>query len=147
EIEDLVLENLDAAGRGNAFRDDQIFRAPRDAVQQAAVPAVLEVRVRPLRLFERELVGERDDAVELRADARETIEVHLRQLDAGDLAGVDEAREVANGGEGERGDVTVVFRQIFFAEAEDRVAARNHFAGHARVEAHGRLDGRVDRPR
>ena len=53
------------------FGVEQILHAERDAVQRAAIPAGLDLLVGGRRLRERELLGQRDDAVQRIAVALE----------------------------------------------------------------------------
>src|SRR2546427_97689 len=63
-IQLLLLERGGAPGGLVAGVGDQVLRAPWDAVQRPAVAPGGNLTVRLLRLFHRQVVGQRDDAVQ-----------------------------------------------------------------------------------
>ncbi len=62
-------------------------------MQRPFVFAGADLLVGLCRLRERELFGDRDDAVQLRPELLQPIEIHLRQVGRGDLATLDEWRQ------------------------------------------------------
>ena len=59
-------------------------------MQRSLVLARADLLVGLRRLGERQLLGERDDAVELRSVLLQPIEIHLREVGGGDLSTLDE---------------------------------------------------------
>ena len=64
-VEGLMLEAARAPGGGIAFHGEQIFCAPGNAVERAAIVAGGDLVVGGLGLGERALFGERDDEMQL----------------------------------------------------------------------------------
>ena len=95
-VEDLVLVRPGAPRRRDALGREQILRAPRDAVQRPVVAAGLDLAIRGGRLLEREILGERDDAVELRAVLLQARQIHPGEIGGADVARLDERRERRN---------------------------------------------------
>ena len=96
-IDDLVLEAACAPGGGIAFDGEQILGAPGNAVQRAAVLARGDLVVGFSGLRQGAVFGEGDDEVQRGIVALEAGEVHLGQVDGGDLAAADEVGEVHRG--------------------------------------------------
>ena len=63
-----VAERLGAVGRGDAGRVEQVLHAVRDAVQRTAVLPGRDLGVGLLRLRQREVRRQRDDAAQLRIE-------------------------------------------------------------------------------
>ena len=80
EIDHLILVRRGAPGGLDALGGQQILRAPRNAVQRSAILAGLDLGVGRRRLLERELLGQRDHALQRVAVLLQTIEIDLRQL-------------------------------------------------------------------
>jgi len=96
------------APRGaNAARGEQVFRAVRNAVQQAAIIAPGYLAIGAARLLESKISCECDDALQDRIVARKPIEIQLRQFDGRDLFRADQRRELPHRPEG---NVFVVVR-------------------------------------
>ena len=87
--------------RQDAFGGKQILRAPRDAVERTFVSSRPNLFVGLRCLCQREILGERHDVVQLRADSLEPIEIHLRQLCRADVAPSQKRCERGHGHEGE----------------------------------------------
>ena len=64
DIDHLLRVRRRAPGGLDAFGGEQILGAPRDAVQRAAIPSGLQIAVGLRGLREREIFGQRHDAVE-----------------------------------------------------------------------------------
>ena len=100
------VEALIAVGRrppgGGVLADrEEILRAPRDAVQRAAIPTGADLPISGGRLGEGAIARQRGDAEELRVEALEPREVHRRQLGAADDAPPHEVGERGERCEGE----------------------------------------------
>ena len=80
------LEAGRAPGGGVAFDGEQIFSAPGDAVERAAVMAGGELAVGSGGLCEGAVFGEGDDEVQRGVVAFEAREVELGEVDGGQLA-------------------------------------------------------------
>src|SRR5262249_40905384 len=57
-----AAEGLGAVGGGNALSVEQVFAAPGDSVQRAAILAGGDLAVGPLRLLQSEIAGQSDHA-------------------------------------------------------------------------------------
>jgi hypothetical protein len=84
-VEGLMLEAARAPGGGIAFDGEQVFCAPGDAVQRAAVFAGGDFFVGFFGLGEGAVLGEGDDEVEFGVVALEAGEVHLGEGDGASL--------------------------------------------------------------
>ena len=73
---------------------DDVFAAPRHAVEWTAIFTRRDLAIGELRLLHGELVGHGDDEVEGRVVAIKALDVHARQLDGADLPGFQQLREV-----------------------------------------------------
>ena len=78
-VEDLILKRAGAPRRRDALGREQVLRAPGDAVKRPSVSAGADLAIGLRRLRQREILGQRDDAVQLRPVLLQPIEVHLRQ--------------------------------------------------------------------
>src|SRR5262249_54185800 len=83
----------------------QVFAAPRDAVQGAAVMAGGDFAVRLACLRQSKVAGESDDAAQLRIEARQPVEIYLRQTLGSEPAGFDPSRKPGYSGERDVGFV------------------------------------------
>jgi collagen type III alpha len=97
---DAVAEGLGAIGGGNAGGVEEVFGAPGDAVEGTAVVASGHFLIGAAGLLEGVVGGEGDDAVEPGVEAAEAVEVDLREALGGELAALDPAGELMNGGVG-----------------------------------------------
>ena len=116
----LALVRLRAPLRGIAAGGQQVFGAPGDAVQRAAIQAAGYLSIGALGLGVGQRLGEGDDALQGRVVAFEPGEVHLGQLARGDLACADELGQL---GEGEEGGVLQIGRAGNGRGGADGVAA------------------------
>src|ERR1035438_8004481 len=89
----LVAVRLRAPCRLDVFGGEQIFGAPRDAVQRSANFSGGHFFVRFGGLLQRQIFGERDDAQQAGSIALEAIEVHFRDRGGGDFPRADRSEE------------------------------------------------------
>ena len=97
---DAVAEGLGAVGGWNAGRVQQIFAAPGNAVQWATIFSGGDFCVGLFRLFQREVAGQRDYAVQLGIKPLEAFQINVGEALGGELSGFDPARELSDGGKG-----------------------------------------------
>ena len=93
-VDHLVLVGGGAPGGLVAFDRDDVFGAPRNAVQRPFVAAGRDLAIGLFGLRARDVVKEGDDAVEGAVVLVQPRQVHLGELGRGDLAGPDERREL-----------------------------------------------------
>ena len=91
-----VLELRGAPGRRIARVGDQVLGAPGNAVQRPAILARGDLGVGLRGLLERQILGERDDALQQRVEPLEPAEIELRQLGRAELAGADQGRKLGD---------------------------------------------------
>ena len=89
-----VAIRLGAVGGGDAGRVEKVLGAPGNAVQRPAILACRDLLVGLPRLRQRQLARERDDAVQLRVEALQSVQIDVREPLRGDLALLDPAREL-----------------------------------------------------
>ena len=121
-----IAIRLGAVGGGDAGGVEQVFRAPGNAVQRAAIFAGGDFGVGLLRLCEGVIARERDDATQLGIEALQALEIDAGEALGGELARFDPARKL---GDRREGDVFVVGGQrpgIGF-RAHEAVACRCGF--------------------
>ncbi len=99
-----IAEWFGAVGRANAGGIKQIFAAPRNAVERAAIFSGSDFGVCLLRLREGEVFCQRDDATELGIETLDSFPINLCQALGRKLARFDPAGEF-----GERREGDVVF--------------------------------------
>ena len=80
-VDDAVPILRGAPGRGIARIGDDVLDSPRDSVQRSTIFFLSQFTVGLLRLFDREVVHEGDDALEQRIVAVKPVEIELRQFD------------------------------------------------------------------
>jgi len=96
-----VLEGLGTVGGGDVGGVEEVFCAPGDAVEWAAVVSGGDFGIGCFGLCEGVVAGEGDDAVDLGIEALDAGEVDLGEAGAGEFAGLDPAGEMVDGGEGD----------------------------------------------
>ncbi len=96
-----MFEGLGAVGGGDVGGVEEIFCAPGDAVEWAAVVAGGDFGVGGIGLREGVVAGEGDDAVDPGIEALDAFEVDLGEAGAGEFAGLDPAGEMVDGSEGD----------------------------------------------
>ena len=74
---DAIAERLGAVGGRDAGGIEQIFAAPGDAVQRAAIFAGGDFDVGLFGLRERQVARQRDDAAQLGIEALEALEINV----------------------------------------------------------------------
>ena len=94
-IKDLILERIRSPRGLVALDRDDVFRAPRNAVQRALVLARGDFGVGALRFGAAVVIEERDHVVQQRVVAMQPREIHVGQLERGDLLGANQLAEVA----------------------------------------------------
>ena len=88
-----IAVELRAVGRRNAGRVEEILPAPRDAVQRAAILSRRDLGVGLLRLRERVVARERDDAAKLGIEALNAIEIDVGEARRRQFLRLDPARQ------------------------------------------------------
>ena len=89
-----VLERRRAPGGRIARIGDQVLGPPGNAVQRTAIMARGDLPIGLRRLLEREVLGERHDALQQRVEPLEPLEIKLRQLGRADLPASDQGRQL-----------------------------------------------------
>ncbi len=112
---------LRAPRRPDAFGVEQILHAARDAVQWSAIVPGLDFLVGARGLRERELFGERDDAVQRIAVPLQAGEIHPGEIGRAHLPAFDQRRE--HGDRLER-EILEVRRDRHVRRTSDRSASR-----------------------
>jgi hypothetical protein len=100
---DAVLVELGAIGGGDAGCVEEIFAAPGDAVQRAAVVAGGDLAIGLAGLIERDLGRGGDDAAQGGVVVRDAVEIDPGQALGGDLFCGDPMGEMGERGEGDLG--------------------------------------------
>src|SRR4029453_8922779 len=80
-------------GRQDPLGREQILGAPGNAVQRSTIAPRLDLLVGLRSLRQRELLGERDHAIERGSVLLQARQIHLRELGRRDLAPADERRQ------------------------------------------------------
>ena len=145
-----VPEWLRSVGRRDARRVEQVLDAVRNAVKRATILPRRNFRVRLLRLRERHVLRERDDAAELRIELLDPAQVDVRQPLGGERLLLDPARQ---SGHGRERDISVARGQRHAGaraayepvERRARAVAGEHGVP-ARRGSHVRVDGDLARP-
>ena len=91
---------LGAVGGRDAGGIDQIFGAPRDAVQRTAILAGSDLQVRLFGLRQGQVAGERDHAAQLGVEALDAVQIDAREALGGEFARLDPVRELRHRREG-----------------------------------------------
>jgi hypothetical protein len=81
-----------AVGGGNAGGVQKILRAPRYAMQRAAIVSGGNLAVGLLGLRQSQVAGERDNAVQLGIEALQAVQIRAREALRRELARFDPAR-------------------------------------------------------
>ena len=94
---DAVAEGLGAVGGGDAGGVEQIFAAPGDAVQRAAIFSGGDFAVGLFGLREGEVARQGDDAAQLGIEAVDALEINVGEALGSELSRFDPARELGYG--------------------------------------------------
>ncbi len=103
-VRDPVPEGLGAPGRLDPLRVEEVLRSPRNSVERAAVLSRFDLRVRAAGLRQRQVFRQRDDALQLRIEPLDPLEVDPCQPLGAQGPSLDPARQ---GRDGREGDVLV----------------------------------------
>ena len=146
-VDHLVFEGLGAPGRGIAAHRQEVLGAPRDAVQRPPPDALGKLAVGAARLFEGALFGQSDDAVQLRVEGLEAIEVEERQLFRCDGPRPQEVAELGHRQQGEFRVTLGSSRQLRPTGPGNQRPIRKRHPRQQRLELQGRRHRVVDRDR
>src|SRR3989442_11331251 len=96
-----VAKGFRSIGGGNSGRVEQILATPRNAMQWSPVLPCRNFFVGLLRLLQRQLTGQCDNAVQLGIKLLEALEINVGEPLGGEFAALDPPRKLCYRGEGD----------------------------------------------
>ncbi len=138
----VLVDHLVAVGRSppgglRPLDREQVLRAPGDPVERAAVVPGGDLRIGPGGLLAGEVLGQVHHAQQDRIEFLQARQVELGEFRGGDLAGLDEPREVGHRKEGEVG-VRLGTRDLGPGRLHPAGRFRHRLARGQRMEDEGR---------
>src|SRR5580693_8351501 len=96
-----VSKRLGSISGGDAGSVQQIFAAPWDAVQRAAIFARRDFSIGLLRLRQRQVARQSDDAMQLRVKSLESLQIDVSKSLGSKLSSLNPSRELVQRSEGD----------------------------------------------